>query len=302
MSEQKTELDIEQIQQALGWQVVPTAIQLADGTPVASHVANTRMLGDERFVLGVVGKGYQVIQNDEILELADAVRNQHGLKFSHAGVVGNGQRVYFQCAGDSFQVGDGDAVTPYMLFVNAHDGTLACRMTPMTERMVCQNQLGNMIKTQNSWVSIRHSGDVSSKLAEAGRLGQHFMTVAKANRQAMLRLRGKTVSTKKMAQFFKGLYENQIGFVAPNPKDKAEEHSLKRADRAFAKYKERFELEKPIAGATAWNMANAYTGWLQHDHRTGKDPQRSQQRRRQSALFGVNAQRSVQAFQAALNA
>lgn len=295
------ELSTQQIQQALGWQVEPTAIQLADGTPIDTHVANTRIVGDERFVLGVVGKGYQVIQNDEILELADAIRNQHGLKFSHAGVVGDGQRVYFQCAGDSFSVGENDEVTPYMLFVNGHDGTLACRMTPMTERMMCENQLGNMIRTQESYVAIRHSGNVKTKLAEASRLGRHFLTVAKANRQAMLRLRGKQVSAKKMADFFKVLYEQQIGIVNANPKDKSEERSLNRADLAFLKYKERFETEKPIAGTTAWNMANAYTGWLQHDHRTGKDPERSKTRRHHSALFGVNAQRSVHAFQAALN-
>ena len=289
-----------QVEEALGWEVERLPIQLADGTAIESHYANARMLDDNRHILGVVGKGYRVIQNSELLDIAEAIRKKHKLKFTSAGVVGDGERVYFQCSGNSFFVGDGDEVTPYMLFINAHDGSLACRMNPMTERIECENQLGNIMQDRQSYVSIRHAGDVQSKLEEAGRLGSHFLNVCDANRKAMLKLRKKQVTSRKMADFFQKMYVQQIREVTINPEDRSEDLARNRADIAFQKYKQRFEKEAPLAGTTAWNMANAYTGWRQHDHRADKDPERSKQRRRHSALFGIQAQRSVEAFQAAM--
>lgn len=296
------QLTRKQVETALGWDVERQALQLADGTEVKSHFANARVVEGNTQILGVVGKGYRVIQNKEILDLAESLRKKHKLRFTHAGVVGNGERVYFQCSGPSFPVSEGDEITPYMLFVNAHDGSLACRMAPMTERMVCQNQLANFVRDQPSFVSIRHSGNVKQKLEEVGRLGRHYMSICQANRAAMVALRKKRVTKKKMTRFFETLYLEQIREVTTDPKTRNEDLARNRADVAFQKFRQRFENEIPVAGSTAWNMANAYTGWLQHDYRVGKDPARSQKRRRQSSLFGILAQRSVIAFQAALNA
>ncbi len=289
------------VEDALGWRVEQMPVQLPDGTVIESHIANTRLVDDERQVLGVVGKNYQLIQNSDLLDLARSLCRKERLKFTNVGVIGDGERIYFQCSGQSYSVGNNDEITPYMLFLNAHDGSLACRMSPMTERLVCENQLPNFIETEASFVSIRHAGDVKQKLEEAGRLSRHFMTVTAANRKAMLALRKKQVTAKKMADFFRDMYLEQIREVTTVPDTRTEDLARNRADVAFHQYKERFEKETPIAGTTAWNMANAYTGWLQHDYRVGKDPKKSQQRRRHSSLFGILAQRSVWAFQAALN-
>ena len=301
MSTTEKHLSKKDVEQRLDWKISRSELQLADGTPIESHYATTRMIDGEQHILGVVGRNYQLIQNEEILGIAESICRKNKLRFTNAGVVQNGQRVFFQCAGTPFNVGRGDEVTPYMLFVNAHDGSMACRMTPMTERMVCENQLSNMLDNHATWVSIRHSGDVSEKLKEAGRLSRHFLTVAKANRAAMLRMRQKSVSAKKVADFFKDMFVQHFGEVNTNPTSRPEELSRERAHKAYQKYLNRFESEKSIAGATAWNMANAYTGWLQHEHRAGRDPQKSATRRLHSSLFGLLADRSVHTFQSALN-
>ena len=79
-----------------------------------AHVANVR--SDSRQVIGVVTAAFQTIQNQEPIELADAVRNDQQLRFCNAGVVASGARVFFQCRGDSFDIGDDDDVSPFMLF------------------------------------------------------------------------------------------------------------------------------------------------------------------------------------------
>ena len=301
MSTTQTEMSPQAVRKVLNWKIKRVPIQLEDGTVVPSHFATTREVDGEQVVLGVVGRSYQLIQNSDVPSIAESICEKNRLRFTNAGIIRDGQRIFFQCAGAEFSVGRDDTVTPYMLFVNAHDGSMACRMCPMTERMVCANQLSNMLDSEASWVSIRHSGDITEKLKEVGRLGRHFTTVAKANRGAMLQMRQKQVTAKQVGEYFGDLYVQHFGVVNLNPQERSEELSRARADKAYEQYLQRFEADKSVAGTTAWNMANAYSGWLQHEHRAGRDPARSAQRRLHSSLFGINAERSVHAFQVALN-
>jgi phage/plasmid-like protein (TIGR03299 family) len=292
------DVDRDRVVKYLGWNVERTPLILPDGTPVKTHVAQVR--SDNRTIVGVVTSGFSTIQNDELIQLADAVSNGTGLKFANAGMVDGGSRVFFQCRGESFDIGDGDEIAPYMLFCNGHDGSLSCRMIPMTQRTFCQNQLGNIVKRQASYAVIRHTGDVKSKLAEAGRLGKLYFATVKANRESMLELRNTAVKTADLQKFFHGVYEKQFGIVQAEAKTEAQEREIEKMKEGFGQFVKRFEQEKSLAGATAWNMANAYTWWLQHSKGVGKNPQATAQRRLESSLFGASAKRSVEAFRVAL--
>jgi len=173
-------------------------------------------------------------------------------------------------------------------------------MTPMTKRMWCQNQLGNIVRKHSAFAAIRHTGDTRLKLEEAKRLGRQYFTTMQANREAMLAMRDTGVKTEDLQRFFHDCYSKHFGPVNFNAKTEAEERAAERAKAGYAEYVKRFESEKRIAGSTAWNMANAYTGWLQHDRGVGKYPQKTAQRRYESSLFGVTAGRSVEAFRVAL--
>ena len=170
----------------------------------------------------------------------------------------------------------------------------------MTKRIFCQNQLGNIVKTHSAFAAIRHTGDTRHKLEEAKRLGRQYFTTMQANREAMLAMRDTGVKTEDLQKFFNDVYSKHFGKVEFNAKTEAEERAAERAKAGYAAYVKRFENEKRIAGSTAWNMANAYTGFLQHDRGVGKIPQRTAQRRYESSLFGVTASRSVEAFRMAL--
>jgi len=289
------------VEKYLGWQVERTGLVLATGEPVKTHVAQVR--SDSRTVLGVVTAGFQTIQNSELLALADAVRNDTELRFANAGIVDGGSRVFFQCRGESFDVGNGDggdAVTPYMLFCNGHDGSLSCRMAPMTERMQCQNQLGNIVRKESGIVVIRHTGDMKSKIEQAKRLGRTYFATIKANREAMLALRDTAVKTADLQKFFHECYSKHFSNVQMDAKTEEQERAVQRMKEGFGDYVKRFEKEKSVAGTTAWNMANAYTWWLQHCKGVGKNPQKTAGKRMESSLFGVSASRSVEAFRVAL--
>ncbi len=57
----------------LSWSVDRVPLTLHASEPVKTHVANVR--SDSRQVIGVVTAGFQTIQNQELIDLAYAVRN-----------------------------------------------------------------------------------------------------------------------------------------------------------------------------------------------------------------------------------
>jgi hypothetical protein len=156
------------------------------------------------------------------------------------------------------------------------------------------------VKTHSAFAAIRHTGDTRHKLEEAKRLGRQYFTTIQANRTAMLAMRDTGVKTEDLQRFFQDCYSKHFRIVEFNAKTEPDERAAERAKQGYSEFVKRFENEKRIAGSTAWNMANAYTGWLQHDKGVGKIPQRTAQRRYESSLFGVTASRSAEAFRIAL--
>jgi phage/plasmid-like protein (TIGR03299 family) len=286
----------EEVEEILGWDVNAVALQTVDGQPVTTHVVNVT----NGHQLGVVGASYQIIQNRELLDLADAIRNDNSLEFGTAGFTGDGQKVFFQCKGECFDIGEGDTVTPYMLFANGHDGGLAARLQPMTERMFCQNQLGSITRGK-AYFTIRHVGNIKAKIEEAKALGRAFFKVTEDNRLAMLELRNTEVSQADLQKFFYEIYQRHYKSVNLNPKTEEEHNAAERARNAYHQFNRRFIKEKHIAGTTAWNMANAYTGWLQHDKGAGSNPQLTARRRYESSIIGTLERRSREAFKLALS-
>ena len=61
----------------------------------------------------------------------------------------------------------GDEITPYLVFMNSHDGTGAIKaaMTPI--RVVCQNTLNLALSTAKRCWSTNHTGDINGKLEDA---------------------------------------------------------------------------------------------------------------------------------------
>jgi phage/plasmid-like protein (TIGR03299 family) len=73
---------------------------------------------DTRQVLGIVGERYRIVQNDEAFQFVDQLLGS-SLHFETAGSLHGGRRVWVLATlPDYVQVG-GDAVRPYVLFMNS---------------------------------------------------------------------------------------------------------------------------------------------------------------------------------------
>lgn len=116
-------------------------------------------------IIGVVSNKYQVCQNEEAF---DFVNNVEGVSFVKAGETYTGMVYVIGKLPDVTVLGD--TFTPYLIFQNGHNGVYTVKTTICPLRIVCQNQFNYAFKHSSNTISIQHSSQYSTRLAEAEKL------------------------------------------------------------------------------------------------------------------------------------
>ena len=148
----------------LNWKVLQKSLCTEDGNPVPGFKANIRETDNQ--VLGVVTDRYKVVQNEDAFAFTDALLGE-GVTYETAGSLQGGRRTWILAKLPHRYIISGDEITPYLVFMNSHDGTGAIKaaMTPI--RVVCQNTLNLALATaKRSW-STNHVGNIDGKLNDA---------------------------------------------------------------------------------------------------------------------------------------
>lgn len=149
----------------LDWNVVQKDIMTVDGgTAIQGFKANVR--DTDGSVLGIVTDRYRVVQNAEAFSFTDALLGE-GVRYETAGSLQGGRRTWILARLPHQYIINGEEITPYLVFMNAHDGSGAIKAAMTPVRVVCQNTLNLALSTaKRSW-SFNHTGDISGKLDEA---------------------------------------------------------------------------------------------------------------------------------------
>lgn len=272
---------------------------------IDSHVANYRV--DDKRLLGIVSASYQIVQNIEVAEFCEALQiTDKKVKIETAGTIRNGKRMWMLCKGESFDVANGDQMFPYLLVSNGHDGGAPFRVTPTTVRAVCSNTLHMVIPRHDtgellsSAFVMRHGSKIMDRMEEAKEALKNYATAQQQMREVANRLAAKLVDENDMQKFFWEAYQTEFGEIPTNPQNKREENKKNKAMSALGSFTRRFDDEKLIAGASAWNMFNAFSGMVQHDLKAkGKDDPDRIVKRVESNLFGLNQKRTQAALRLA---
>jgi phage/plasmid-like protein (TIGR03299 family) len=145
--------------------------ELSTGSQVLdSHKAVVRTDSDS--VLGVVGNGYEPLQNKDAFRFFDALVEGKEAQYETAGALKGGRQIWLlaKIQGQIPIIKD-DVVDKYFLLTNRHDGmgSVSGRITPV--RVVCDNTLtAAMSHKVKEEVRIVHRGNVADRLEFAGTL------------------------------------------------------------------------------------------------------------------------------------
>ena len=126
--------------------------------------------------LGVVGRTYRILQNQELANIAGQVVKSGDIMWDRVGMVGNGERLFlsFQLP-EGFSFGHGDAeeqIDVFFYLQNSHDGSSGVKVVPSPVRLACSNQFPMLdrfirkagIRPQD--LTIRHSGLMHERIQD----------------------------------------------------------------------------------------------------------------------------------------
>ena len=117
--------------------------------------------GSKHFLGSGLKEQYTVLQNSEAFDfLSDLLGD---VKVECAGATHGGNRAFICASTEPIKILDDD-VTPYINFINSHDGgsSIMAMLTPV--RMFCSNCLALSIKQAVNKITIKHSRNVQQRL------------------------------------------------------------------------------------------------------------------------------------------
>ena len=146
----------------LNWNVVQKPVYSELGV-IENTVANYR--DDTNGLLGLVSNRYTVLDNYDAFSFID---NLEDFTFDRAGSSNGGRQVFIVGkTSEKFEIDTNDFVEEYVTFIHGHDGLHAIRLVISPIRTFCTNQLNVLINRNSFCYSIKHIGDIDSKLRSA---------------------------------------------------------------------------------------------------------------------------------------
>jgi len=248
---------------------------------------------DSNTPLGVVGSYYTPVQNIEAFDFFDTVVGEKLAIYHTAGALGKGERIWILAKmPDAIRVLKDDVVEKYLLLTNSHDGCSALRMFFTPIRVVCQNTLTSAmggVKAKDG-VSIRHTGNIQSKIKEAQRaLGMAFKFYGEFERR-IIQFQDRRLTENEADMYFLSLIstkeELELSEISTRKENQVEE----------LRYLNHTPEFKEMEGSL-WSAYNAVTRFVDHKRSVRNDTGTN---RLESIWFGSGAELKSRAYTTAV--
>ena len=234
-------------------------------------------------VLGSVQGRYQILQNSDAFQFMDSLAGPENLvRYHTAGSLQGGKHIWLlaELTGLTIEPVSGDRVEPYILLVNGHDGRMPLKALFTSVRVVCQNTLNMALATARGGVTIRHTGDMQSKVKEAQKvLGLGRKEFEKYSEVAEV-LAGKKMNDKMFKTFLDSL--------VPLKNDE-DTRSMNVQEKIIELFDSGPGTDIVGVRGTSWGALQAVTDFTAH-HRTtrgaGNDEDKKREKRLESVWFG----------------
>jgi phage/plasmid-like protein (TIGR03299 family) len=232
-------------------------------------------------VLGVVGEGYEPLQNAAAFAFCDAITDSGQAHWLGAGETRGGARVHALMKLDrEIRIGDaeGEDVLPLLCFRNGHDGGLAVTISVAPFRLACLN--GIMLPldgAERTWKA-RHTANLDARLVDARRT----LGIAWRYYDELEKLGGRLIRERMSSAEFARF----LGQLVPMPEPQPDRTNGGRAVRNVERVREAVATAyratpdlRNIQG-TRWGALQAVTSYVDHMQRTRATAGRTHQEAR----------------------
>lgn len=238
----------------LDWRVTQKEILTSDGIPVPGFKANLR--DTDNRVLGVVTDRYRVVQNEDAFAFTDSLLGE-GVTYETAGSLQNGRKAWILARLPQRYIISGDEITPYLVFMNSHDGTGAIKAAMTPVRVVCMNTLNLALETaKRSW-STNHVGDIKGKLEDAQDTLLYADRYMSELGKAIDNLNRQKFSDRQVCDYINALFP-----LVDNATDTQKKNLLRMKEDVRARFYDAPDLQH--VGKNAYRFVNAVSDFATH--------------------------------------
>lgn len=231
-------------------------VKLIDEDGLTSSFYATRRT-DTGLFLGVVGKNYGLIQNDELLEFCERICNQTGYEVFLEDVLSKGKKTVLSIKTGDVKVAD-DTIISQISVTNSFDRSCGVHFSFCDLTLRCANQFSKIVKNSN--YSFEHNANllqnievVVSRIESLNVLqANHYKALVGFTKVKM----SKDSAIKKIAAFLEVSIDDKF---KPYP-----EVSTRKANQ-FDNFVRCYEKEEVDLGNTVYTFYNASTRYVTHN-------------------------------------
>jgi phage/plasmid-like protein (TIGR03299 family) len=247
--------------------------------PVPRVVANVR--SDTRAVLGVVGEGYEPLQNRAAFAFCDAITDSGEAHWLGAAETRGGARVHALMQLDrTIRIGDaeGEDVLPLLCFRNGHDGGIAVTISVAPFRLACLNGMILPLEGAERTWKARHTANLDARLADARRT----LGIAWAYYDELEQIGGRLIRERMSPAEFERFVSQLVPLPAPRPDVTNGGRAVRNVERVREAIATAYRATPDLANITGtrWGALQAVTTYVDHVQPTRATAGRSHQEAR----------------------
>ena len=235
---------------------------------------------------------YKVIQNVEAFGFFDSVVGSKQAIYQTTGALGRGERIWILAKLPSEIVLKDDRINKFLLLTNSHDGKSTLKMYFTPVRVVCQNTLIMSQKDSKGGISIRHRGDIKSKIQVA----QEVLGIAKNYynnlEKEILAMMGFQMDTKLVDSYYSGLLK-----IKNDGEDST--RLLNQKDAMLLKFDHGKGNDNPKIRHSLWAAYNGVTEYVDH-FKTIRNVEKNPSGRLEDIWFGNGSNIKQRAYEQAM--
>ena len=238
----------------LDWRVEQKDVYTGDGSLIPGYKVNLR--SSDNAALGIVSDRYKVVQNEDAFQFTDDLLGE-GVTYETAGALQGGKKVWILAKMPQRYFIAGDEITPYLVVMNAHDGSSGIKVAMTPIRVVCQNTLNLALSRAKRIWTTKHTENVLSRVHEARetlQLAEAYMGELGRGIDALSQIR---LTDKKVMEFMQEFFP-----VTEDMPDVQKKNNLRLLNDLKQRYFDAPDLSH--VGRNGYRFVNAVSDFATH--------------------------------------
>lgn len=232
--------------------------------PVPGKIATVRTVpdSDELQVLGILGDGYGVVQNEEALEAAYSIvgASDGSAYLDTLGVLGNGERLFSYLRLEDLvidPVGINDTIERGLVIYWSHDGSIAMTYAFTDVRAVCKNTVQMGVAGAQRLFKAKHTSAVQDRMKEAQKVLGVSTTWADKFKEQAERMLAVPYTERNFTRYLDRVFPKAAATT---------ERKLRNIEGIHAQVRGIFANERnsQTYGTNGWTMYNSVVEYLDH--------------------------------------